>query len=153
MYRMKGKKKCPDKKQEMPSITFWIFKWIPLLQTVVGMKDSKCGTYTFWHSSTEPMRTIWLLNVTPAAASQFVTAYEKKGWVERIRSDKDRRTVHVKVTDKINRIFDERLQKIDEKADEVLADFSDEEILAFSRILKAIDGKLGITLNPQDKKK
>ena len=93
------------------------------------------------------------LNVTPAAASQFVTAYEKKGWVERIRSDKDRRTVHVKVTDKINRIFDERLQKIDEKADEVLADFSDEEILAFSRILKAIDGKLGITLNPQDKKK
>ncbi len=93
------------------------------------------------------------LNVTPAAASQFVTAYEKKGWVERIRSDKDRRTVHVKVTDKVNRIFNERLQKIDEKADEVLADFSDEEILAFSRILKAIDGKLRITLNPQDKKK
>ena len=32
------------------------------------------------------------LKVTPAAASQIITGYEKNGWVKRVRSTMDRRT-------------------------------------------------------------
>ncbi len=56
--------------------------------------------------------------VTPAAASQIITIYENKGWVERIRSKVDRRTVYVKVTDeikdKLNRKNEEQQQKFNE---------------------------------------
>lgn len=56
--------------------------------------------------------------VTPAAASQIITIYENKGWVERIRSKVDRRTVYVKVTDeikdKLNKKNEEQRQKFND---------------------------------------
>ena len=36
------------------------------------------------------------LKVTPAAASQIITGYEKNGWVKRVRSTVDRRTDEIK---------------------------------------------------------
>ncbi len=38
--------------------------------------------------------------ITDAAASQMVTYFEKKGWVEKVRTEFDRRVVYVKVRDR-----------------------------------------------------
>ena len=38
--------------------------------------------------------------VTPAAVSQTIRAFERKEWVERVRPEHDRRTVYIRVSEK-----------------------------------------------------
>ncbi|MCF0106298.1 MAG: winged helix-turn-helix transcriptional regulator, partial [Holdemanella sp.] len=51
------------------------------------------------------------LNVTTAAASQSVSAYEKQGWVKRVRSNEDRRVVYVQLTDQILIPFENKMKE------------------------------------------
>lgn len=39
-----------------------------------------------------------VMKVTNAAMSQIINGYEKKGWIERVRDENDRRSVYVQVT-------------------------------------------------------
>lgn len=62
------------------------------------------------------------LRVTPAAASQIISGYEKNGWVTRVRSQEDRRTVYIQIADEIR---DKLLMKWNEHM-EALSQFLDE---------------------------
>ena len=42
--------------------------------------------------------------VTPAAVSQTIRAFERKEWVERVRPEHDRRTVYIRVSERRVRI-------------------------------------------------
>ena len=76
--------------------------------------------------------------VTPAAASQIITIYENKGWVERIRSKVDRRTVYVKVTDeikdKLNRKNEEQQQKFNELVEYLGAEDTENMLRILNRV-------------------
>lgn len=67
-------------------------------------RDLNILIYILMQENQEPVTMSQLaqnLKVTPAAASQIISGYEKNGWVKRVRSDEDRRTVTIQVTDDI----------------------------------------------------
>ena len=75
-------------------------------------------------------------HITPAAVSQMIKEYERKGWVERIILDQDRRSVYLKVTDSGEKM----LKQNEEAAMKDLIDFlefiGDEDSDALIRILE-----------------
>lgn len=73
--------------------------------------------------------------VTPAAASQIITMYENKGWVERIRSKTDRRTVHVKVTEEIKEKLNQKNEEQREKFNAMMEYLGPEDSENLMRIL------------------
>ncbi len=46
-----------------------------------------------------------LFRITPAAASQMVREYERKGWIRRVILDSDRRSVYCELTDEANELL------------------------------------------------
>ena len=82
------------------------------------------------------------LKVTPAAASQLVSNYEKKNWVERIHSDKDRRTVYVRVSDLVLERFNQDVEYIKKVLAEELSNVPDEDIIGFTKVLNIISNNL-----------
>lgn len=77
-----------------------------------------------------------MFRVTPAAVSQMVREYEKKGWLERVVLDSDRRSVYLKVTEEAIAL----IHKNEEEAMQSITDFirylGDEDSDALLRILK-----------------
>lgn len=73
--------------------------------------------------------------VTPAAASQIITIYENKGWVERERSKTDRRTVYVKVTDEIREKLNKKNEEQKEKYTAMMEYLGEEDSKNLMRIL------------------
>ncbi|MBP3871833.1 MAG: MarR family transcriptional regulator [Faecalicoccus sp.] len=73
--------------------------------------------------------------VTPAAASQIITIYENKGWVERQRSKTDRRTVYVKVTDEIKEKLNKKNEEQQEKYRVMMEYLGPEDSESLIRIL------------------
>jgi DNA-binding MarR family transcriptional regulator len=73
--------------------------------------------------------------VTPAAASQIITIYENKGWVERQRSKTDRRTVYVKVTDEIKEKLNKKNEEQQEKYRAMMDYLGPEDSESLIRIL------------------
>ena len=82
------------------------------------------------------------LKITPAAASQIISGYEKKGWVERIRSKQDRRTVYIDITERLKNRFKEEWFKMHQVISEDLEHFTQDELEHFADVLNAIDGSL-----------
>jgi DNA-binding MarR family transcriptional regulator len=76
--------------------------------------------------------------VTPAAASQIITIYENKGWVERIRSKVDRRTVYVKVTDEIKDKLNKKNEEQRQKFNELMEYLGEEDTENMLRILERV---------------
>ena len=74
--------------------------------------------------------------ITPAAVSQCVRNYEKKGWVERIILENDRRSVYIKVSDEAK----ELVAKVEEETKQTLVEFvstlDENDAQAFVRILE-----------------
>ena len=80
------------------------------------------------------------LKVTPAAASQIITGYEKNGWVKRVRSTVDRRTVYIQITDEIKEKMLEKWNCHQARLNEFLDMLGPEDCENFHRILeKMID--------------
>lgn len=78
------------------------------------------------------------LNITPAAASQIITSYEKKGWVERERSTTDRRTVYVKLTKKTKTVIEEKWNTHQARVMDFLEGLTDEECDCLESIVHKI---------------
>ena len=78
------------------------------------------------------------LEVTPAAASQIVTNYENKGWINRVRSTSDRRTVFIEVTQELLSKLNGDLDIFKENLYQNFSDVTDEELEGFSRVMKVI---------------
>ena len=76
--------------------------------------------------------------VTPAAASQIITIYENKGWVERIRSKVDRRTVYVKVTDEIKDKLNKKNEEQRQKFNDLMEYLGPEDTENMFRILDCV---------------
>lgn len=78
------------------------------------------------------------IHVTPAAVSQIVSGYEKHGWVERVRSLEDRRTVYVKVTDAVHDCMQEKWNQHQAEILDFLEEIGPDDCENLERILKKI---------------
>lgn len=79
----------------------------PIKQKMEGFRfrDVEILIYIYSHQDGERVTMSGLakhLRITPAAASQIVSCYEKNGWVHRVRCDRDRRTVYLRVSDEVS---------------------------------------------------
>lgn len=94
-----------------------------------------------------------MFRVTPAAVSQMVREYEKKGWLERVVLDSDRRSVYLKVTKEAIAL----IHKNEEEAMQSITDFvrylGDEDSDALLRILKKANEYGSILCQKKDIKK
>lgn len=94
-----------------------------------------------------------MFHVTPAAVSQMVREYEKKGWLERVVLDSDRRSVYLKVTDEAIAL----IHRNEEVAMKSITDFihylGEEDSDALLRILKKADAYGPILRQNTDVKK
>lgn len=82
------------------------------------------------------------LRVTPAAASQLISNYEKKNWVNRIHSKKDRRTVYVRVSDQVLDMMHADIKFINKQLSVQLDKYTDEELIGFAKVLNIISTNL-----------
>lgn len=78
------------------------------------------------------------MNITPAAASQIISGYEKNGWVIRTRSEKDRRTVYVEISDKIKEHLKSKWRDNQQFLSDFLDELSPEDLDSLERILNKV---------------
>lgn len=78
------------------------------------------------------------LNITPAAASQVVSGYEKKGWIKRVRSLEDRRTVYLQVNDDILKKIRKDWELFDQNLSKELSDVPQKELEGFVHVMDTI---------------
>lgn len=76
------------------------------------------------------------LQVTPAAVSQFIKGYEKKGWVERVVLENDRRSVYIKVSDEAKLVMKSCERHMTESLYEFIEALGEEDAEAFLRIME-----------------
>lgn len=74
--------------------------------------------------------------ITDAAASQMVTYFEKKGWVEKVRTEFDRRVVYVKVSDGFMAEMKEKFTQMMEDVNRYMTYLGPKDALALERILE-----------------
>lgn len=78
------------------------------------------------------------LNITAAAASQVVTGYEKKKWIQRVRSKEDRRIVYIQVVDSVLENLKADWIQFDKNLQVSLKDVSAKELEYFSKVMDTI---------------
>ena len=78
------------------------------------------------------------MNITPAAASQIISGDEKNGWVIRKRSDKDRRTVYVEISDQIKERLKEKWEENQKFLLNFLDELTDDDLDSLEKILKKV---------------
>ena len=76
------------------------------------------------------------LQVTPAAVSQFIKKYEKKGWVERVVLEADRRSVYIKVSDEAKAAIKACERDVTDTLCAFIRDLGEEDAEAFVRIME-----------------
>lgn len=76
------------------------------------------------------------LQVTPAAVSQFIKGYEKKGWVERVVLETDRRSVYIKVSDEARHVMKSCEKHMTESLYQFIEALGEEDAEAFLRIME-----------------
>ena len=86
-------------------------------------------------------------HISTAAASQFMNEYEEKGWINRIRFEKDHRIVYVQLTDKVLNQIDEWKKQFQTEIEDVFDSFNDDEIYAFLRILHSLNEQMESNFN------
>lgn len=74
--------------------------------------------------------------ITPAAVSQCIKNFEKKGWVERTILDSDRRSVYVRVSDEAKKLVQEMEENMKQQLIAFIAELGEEDAEAFVRILE-----------------
>ena len=73
--------------------------------------------------------------------------YEEKGWINRIRFEKDHRIVYVQLTDKVLNQIDEWKKQFQTEIEDVFDSFNDDEISAFLRILHSLNEQMESNFN------
>ncbi|HIW18550.1 MAG TPA: MarR family transcriptional regulator [Candidatus Faecalicoccus intestinipullorum] len=104
-------------------------------------RDLSILIYILMQEKKEPVTMSHLaqnLRVTPAAASQIISGYEKNGWVKRIRSNEDRRTVTIQVTDTIREKILSKWKEHQEALSCFLDELGEEDCENLYRILNKI---------------
>ena len=74
--------------------------------------------------------------VTPAAISQIIKQFEKKGWVDRILLDTDRRSVYIQVSEDARRMMKNCEAFMTERLVEFIEELGEEDANAFVCILE-----------------
>jgi DNA-binding MarR family transcriptional regulator len=82
------------------------------------------------------------LKVTPAAASQLVSGYEKKNWLIRTRSKADRRTVYIELTPELREAVKARKVAIINKVMEGCDQFTDQELSNYAKVARLMNQNL-----------
>lgn len=85
--------------------------------------------------------------ISIAAASQFMNEYEERGWIQRIRFEKDHRVVYVQLTNKVLEQIQACKKWAQTEVEDVFDLFDANEIMAFSRILNALNKKIEYEMN------
>ena len=79
-------------------------------------------------------------NVTPAAVSQLMKKYEKKGWIQRVELPNDRRSVYIQVSEEALVMMKQYEQHMTELLVDFIEELGEEDANALIRILeKALD--------------
>jgi DNA-binding MarR family transcriptional regulator len=75
-------------------------------------------------------------DLTPASATQMLDHLAELGWVERVRSDTDRRVVLNRLTPDGRERFERKRERIEERWREALADLSAEQLGQAAAVLR-----------------
>lgn len=75
-------------------------------------------------------------HITPAATSQMVREYERKGWIERVISDRDRRNVYLKVTERAVELLKQNEERLMQGMVDFIHYLGEEDSDALIRILE-----------------
>jgi DNA-binding MarR family transcriptional regulator len=75
-------------------------------------------------------------DLTPASATQMLDHLAEQGWVERVRSESDRRVVLNRLTPGGRELHDRKRAEIEERWSEALADISAEQLGQAARVLR-----------------
>lgn len=75
-------------------------------------------------------------HVSPAAVSQGIRSFEKQGWVERILSDDDRRSVSIRITERGRHQLQKREEELSAKMAAFLRYLGEEDSLHLIRIVE-----------------
>lgn len=123
-------------------------------------KSMKAGNLRDFHDQHMRKRDVWMLgtlsgyikdnqvemikmseistyfHITPAAVSQMIKEYERKGWVERTVLSQDRRSVYLKVTDEGLKMLKQNEEEAMKDLIDFLAFIGEEDSDALIRILE-----------------
>ena len=86
-------------------------------------------------------------DISIAAASQFMNEYDEKGWIQRIRYEKDHRVVYVRLTNKVLEEIQACKKWCQTEIEDVFDSFDEREISAFSHILNALNKRIEYDMN------
>ena len=75
------------------------------------------------------------LDITPAAVSQSVRDFEKKGWVKRVTTENDRRSVYVNITADAVQLLKRYEAHLKENLKTFITTLGPEDAQAFVRIV------------------
>lgn len=81
------------------------------------------------------------LHVTPPSATSLVNALVDKGFAKRIKDKKDRRIIHLALTDKGVKYFNKEFARIAKKIKEIYSKLSKKEIKELIKILEKLSKK------------
>lgn len=76
------------------------------------------------------------LNITPAAVSQSVRHFEKKGWVVRVQQESDRRSVYISITEDAVEMLKRYEARMKENLKIFIASLGPDDAQAFVRIVE-----------------
>jgi DNA-binding MarR family transcriptional regulator len=79
---------------------------------------------------------------TSGALTRVIDQLEEKGFVERLRRDRDRRRVELQLTDAGRQVIGSLIPLVVEQLNLVLEDFSGEEVQQLTRLLMKFNGSL-----------
>jgi DNA-binding MarR family transcriptional regulator len=109
-------------------------------------RDSKAGglSYAQWHLLRQLAEAHELpagklaagAELTPASATQMLDHLAELGWVERVRSDTDRRVVLNRLTPDGRERFERKRAQMEERWREALADLTAEQLSQAARVLQ-----------------
>lgn len=83
-----------------------------------------------------------LTGVTGSVATRFIERLERKGLVERLPDEKDRRAVLVRLSDEGTRLMGDMLEAYKESLNEILVGIDREDFQVFLSVLAQINEKL-----------
>jgi MarR family transcriptional regulator, organic hydroperoxide resistance regulator len=87
-----------------------------------------------------------LTNVTLSVATRFIERLEKKGMVERVQDEKDRRVVLVRLTPEGSKLAENILKSYNERLKQALRGIDPKDIEVFLRVLGQINENLASEL-------
>lgn len=76
------------------------------------------------------------LNITPAAVSQSIRSFEKKGWVVRVQQENDRRSVYISITEEAIQMVKSHEVRMKENLKAFITSLGPDDAQAFVRIVE-----------------